>query len=197
MKIKLNSTIVRPALIFLLAIAGGCATLMRGGNQKIDVVTEPAGANLVVDGKSYTTPVTVSITRKKSYEVVVTKAGFQGVKFMLNPHWDAGGAGAVAMDAIIPGGSVLFIVDTIAGADRQFDKIATIKLPPATQPAPEIVTLYEHKGVLMSKTDYDEACAEDGLFGKKKNTTATPVPTAVAPTTPAAIPDVAVAAQGN
>jgi hypothetical protein len=154
-------------LIFALGICG-CALIHRGNRQTVEVVTDPDAATLVVNGKTYTTPAKVLMSRKKSYDVTLTKEGYQGIHFQLKPRWDAGGAGAVAFDAIVPGGSVLFIVDTLAGAAREFNKIATIKLPPATNPSTQPITLYEHKGRLYNKAEYDQKVEEDKLFSSKK-----------------------------
>jgi hypothetical protein len=155
-------------LLLMAFVGGGCGLIARGNKQTVEVITDPPGAMLTVDKKSYVTPAKVLIQRKKKYEVTLTKEGYQGIRFMLHPRWDAGGAGAVAMDAIVPGGTVMFLIDTLAGADRQFNKIATIKLPPATQPTTQIITLYEHKGHLYNKAEYEQKKAEDKLFAKKK-----------------------------
>jgi hypothetical protein len=162
----------RAIRIVLLSIfvctSGGCALIHRGNHQTVEVLTDPEAATLVVNDKTYTTPAKVLISRKKTYDVTLTKEGFQGIHFKLKPRWDAGGAGAVAFDAIVPGGSVLFIIDTLSGADREFNKIATIKLPPATNPTTQPITLYEHKGRLYNKAEYDQKVEEDKIFSSKK-----------------------------
>jgi hypothetical protein len=147
--------------------SAGCGLIFRGNKQTVEVITDPPAATLVVDKKTYVTPAKVLISRKKKYDVTLTKPGYQGIHFVFKPRWDGGGAGAVAFDAIVPGGSVLFVIDTLSGADREFNKIATIKLPPATGPTTGPVTLYEHKGKLYNKEDYDKKVEEDKLFGKK------------------------------
>ena len=166
--------IIRPmywaaALGMLLAMTmtGGCATLFRGDKQKIKMVTDPPGATLAVDGKSYTTPTRVVLKRNKPHEVTITKEGYQGLTFKLKANWDAGGAAAVVADIVVPGGSVMFAIDTLVGADRQFNEMATIKLTPAQAPTTAPALVYEHKGRLFNKTDYDEAVARDSLFARK------------------------------
>jgi hypothetical protein len=151
----------------LLGTMGGCATVFRGSNQKIKMVTDPPGATLNVDGKPYTTPTTVVLKRNKPHVVTITKDGYEGLTFKLRAGWDAGGAGAVVADIVIPGGSVMFAIDTLVGADRQFNEMATIKMTPAQGPTTAPVLVYERKGRLLTKGDYDRAVAQDGLFAKK------------------------------
>ena len=152
----------------LALLSTGCATLTRGNKQTVKLVTDPPAARVIVDGKPYVTPADVTVHRKKPHEVTVEKEGYQGITFKLKARWDAGGVGAVAIDAAVPGGSALFIIDTLYGADREFSKVITIKLPPATQPAPPLLTLYEYKGKLLNKADYDAAVERDKLFKSKK-----------------------------
>jgi hypothetical protein len=156
---------------------GGCATVVRGDKQLVKLITEPPGADVVVDGNKYVSPADVTIKRKQKHEITISKDGYQSITFKLQAHWDAGGVGAVVLDAAVPGGSVLFVVDTLFGADRQFDKIATIKLPPAANPpTTQPITLYEYKGQLLSKRDYDVAVEKDKLFKSKKPASPTTQP---------------------
>jgi len=173
------------ALGMLLVTMGGCATVFRGSNQKIKMVTDPPGASLVVDGKPYTTPTTVVLKRNKPHVVTITKEGYEGLTFKLKANWDAGGAGAVLADIVIPGGSVMFAIDTLVGADRQFHEMATIKMTPAQGPTTAPILVYERKGRLLTKAAYDQAVAQDRLFAKKPPKGAEPSspPAEASPTT--------------
>ena len=152
--------------------AGGCATLMRGDKERVQIKTEPPGANLIADGQSYTTPAQVTLKRKPTHDITVAKEGSESIHFKLKANWDAGGVGAVVLDAAVPGGSALFLIDTIVGADRKFNKIATIRMLPATQPSTQPITLYEYKGKLLEKPDYEAARERDRIFKHKKTKTA-------------------------
>jgi hypothetical protein len=154
----------------LLVTMGGCATVCRGSNQKIKMVTDPPGATLNVDGKPYTTPTTVVLKRNKPHVVTITKEGYEGLTFKLRAGWDAGGAGAVLADIVIPGGTVLFAIDTLVGADRQFNQMATIKMTRARGPTTAPVLVFEHKGRLLTKAAYDQAVARDSFFATKPPT---------------------------
>jgi hypothetical protein len=157
-----------------LFLTTGCATIVRGDKQTVKIVTEPPGATLLVDGKEFVTPADVVLKRKQAHDMTIALAGYQTIEFKLKANWDGGGVVAIALDAAIPGGSAMFLIDFIAGADRKFDQVATIKLPPASsatsQPA---VRLYEYKGKLLSKPDYDAAVEKDRIFKTRKPTAAT------------------------
>jgi hypothetical protein len=173
---------MRPlVLLVLLSISAslctGCATFSRGSHQTVKLITEPSPADVYVDGAIYTSPAEAKVKRNKPHTVVVTKPGYQGIEFKLKARWDAGGPGAVALDAIVPGGSVMFAVDTVVGADREFSKTVTIKLPPATQPNPPNITLWEYKGQLLQKAEYDAAVERDKWFAKNKKKGKSPATT--------------------
>lgn len=156
----------------LLLLSTGCATITRGNKQTVKIITDPTAANLVVDGKPYVTPATVILKRKQAHDITLSKEGYQTITFKLNAHWDGGGVGPIALDAAVPGGSALFVIDFLYGADRKFNDVATIKLPPAVSPDAKPITLYEFKGKLLAKAAYDVAVENDKLFGKKTPTTA-------------------------
>lgn len=157
------------ASLAALTSATGCATVMRGNKQVVHLVTEPPAARVVVDGKPYVAPADVTLQRNTpAHEVTVSKEGYQTITFKFKSRFDGGGVKAWAVDAAVPGGSALFAVDTLFGASREYDKIATIKLPKAIEPNPAPITLYEYKGKLLGKVDYDAAVEHDKLFKSKK-----------------------------
>ena len=156
----------------LILLSTGCASVTRGNKQTVKIITDPMAANLVVDGKSYVTPATVVLKRKEAHEITLAKEGYQTITFKLNAHWDGGGLGPVALDAALTGGSAMFVIDFLYGADRKFNDVATIKLPRSVGAESKPVTLYEFKGKLLAKAEYDVAVEKDKLFGKKSPTTA-------------------------
>ena len=166
--------------VLIASIVGGCATFFRGDKQTLKVVTNPVGAVVSVDGTTTVTPTKITLKRNKVHEVTLTKPGYQGLTFRLKANWDAGGAGAVIADIVIPGGSIMFAIDTLVGADRKFNDVAPIQLSPATQPSPKLVQVFEHKGKLLVKADYDRAVAADKnpKNATDKKTVASETPTA-------------------
>jgi hypothetical protein len=147
---------------------------VRGNTQAITVTTHPPAALVVADGFRYVSPVDVIFERdKKPHTVTVSKPGYRTITFVMKSHWDAGGLGAVAVDAAGPGGSALFVIDLLFGATRDFNKLDAITLPGAEGPKTQPLVLYEHKGKLMPKAEYDQAVEKDKLF-KSKHPTSKP-----------------------
>src|SRR5438105_975419 len=95
-------------LAFLFAAVGSCPPIVRGDKQTVKLITDPPAANLVVDGVKHVSPADVVLRRKQAHEITISKEGYQAITFKLQSHWDAGGAGAVVLDAAVPGGSVMF-----------------------------------------------------------------------------------------
>ena len=61
----------------LIAAAAGCATMANGTTQRIPVTSEPAGAQVFVDGRpAGSTPVQVTVSRRGGHEIRVKKAGY-------------------------------------------------------------------------------------------------------------------------
>jgi hypothetical protein len=146
----------------------GCATLVRGDKQTVKVITDPPAATVLVDGTRYLSPAEVILKRKQPHDITLEKHGYQTVAFKLKSHWDAGGLIAVGFDAAVPGGSALFVIDWLFGADREFHNLATIHLPPSAAPTREPLILYEYKGKLLAKADYDAAIEKDKWFKSSK-----------------------------
>lgn len=73
-------------LLFLfVAYLSGCATIINGTSQKIQVTSSPSGATVQVDGKArYETPVKLRLERRIDHTLVFTKEGYDShtVKIM-------------------------------------------------------------------------------------------------------------------
>ncbi|MDP2929765.1 MAG: hypothetical protein Q8O01_06890 [Candidatus Omnitrophota bacterium] len=73
------------AVSFLSVFLCGCATIINGTSQKIQVTSEPTCAMVQVDsGDTYTTPIRLRLERKRGHLLVFTKDGYetQTVKLM-------------------------------------------------------------------------------------------------------------------
>ena len=116
----------------------GCATIINGTSQKIQVTSEPAGAVIQVDSAdTYTTPIKLRLERKRDHLLVFTKDGYetQTVKLM---H--------VISEAVIGntllGGPIGWVFDIFAGTQY---KLA---------PCPVHVELKKREqGYLFNKTE--------------------------------------------
>jgi PEGA domain len=145
---------MRKTILFWLLLsvlpAGGCATLLRGPRQTLTFHTDPTEAQVIVDGKAYTSPVSVSLARKYKHDVEIKKWGYRTLKFSIDPQWD--GVSLVG-NIILPGGSAGLVIDHVVGSDEMFYALARIKLMPATQPDEPPVVLDDFKGHLMTETE--------------------------------------------
>lgn len=143
------------AMVGLVFAGVGCATI-RGDKQKMTISSDPTGARLTVDGQQYTTPAEVLLKRKDTHRVTVEKDGYQPIAFDYAATWD----GASMTDFALPGGSAFVAGSVVTGSDREFNKLATIKLERATG-ATKPVEMYQYHGRLLAKGEYDRAVAEE------------------------------------
>jgi hypothetical protein len=148
-------------ILLFITLSGGCATLLRGSHQTMKFETKPSGAQVIVDGKWYTSPVSLSLQRKVSHDVRIVMGGYRTVEFVIDPQWD--GISLVG-NIIMPGGSVGLVADRVSGADLSFYKLAEIRLLPAPQPPrpqPPPLVLNDFKGHLLTDAQVQEAIAAD------------------------------------
>jgi hypothetical protein len=148
------------AMMLSVPFFGGCATILRGTHQDVEIRTVPSGASVMVDGKPYTSPVKVSLARKQVHQVVIAKEGYRSLKFAIDPIWD--GVSLVG-NIIMPGGSVGLIYDAADGADKTFYKLAKIELTPTTQPDQAPLVLHDFKGHLLTTEQVAQAERADRL----------------------------------
>jgi hypothetical protein len=148
------------AIMLSVPLCGGCATLLRGSQQKLSFQTVPSDAEVFVDGTMYTSPVEVNLRRKVVHRVTIAKEGYRTLRFLIDPQWD--GVSLVG-NIILPGGSVGLIIDSASGADQNFFKLAKIDLVPATQPDETPLVLNDFKGHLLTDWQLKQAVAADRL----------------------------------
>jgi hypothetical protein len=141
-----------------MLLATGCATIVRGTHQTVAIRSNPSGATVFVDGKTYTTPAQLDLARRQSHGVVLTKEGYRTIQFQLEPQWD--GTSLVG-NLILPGGSVGFVADSANGADKAFFQLAEINMVPATQPTDPVLILKDYKGHLLTDEQLAQAIQFD------------------------------------
>ncbi len=72
------------AACFAVAVLGtGCATIVKGTTQRVQINSEPTGATARVGGKTVTTPASVLLKSADLYTVVVSKEGYHTEKVSL------------------------------------------------------------------------------------------------------------------
>jgi len=65
-------------IVSLSLIMSGCATIVNGTSQKIQVTSDPADATILVDEKSsYTTPVKLRLERRRDHTLVFSREGYE------------------------------------------------------------------------------------------------------------------------
>ena len=108
-------------VIRTLAIAGactlaGCGTILHGPRQAVPVSSNPAGATVqttpAAEGNTVTTPGTLDLERKHSYQLTFTSPGYAPTTVNLHPNI---GTGTVIADVLLTG-LIGVIVDGATGS---------------------------------------------------------------------------------
>jgi len=115
-------------IIVALVISSGCATIIHGTTQDINITTDPSGADLNVDGSErYKSPAKITMKRKHDHVVEVAMDGYQ--KETLNIKSVV--SGAVAGN-IIAGGLIGWGIDAASGGQyRLVPENYDLRLRPA------------------------------------------------------------------
>ncbi|MFZ1764033.1 MAG: hypothetical protein CCU27_10605 [Nitrospira sp. UW-LDO-02] len=143
MRVMTIRAILTTFLLALSSVVSGCATIVHlGGNEELNVSSEPAGAKVVIDGTERgVTPLATKVERKKDHAVVLTKEGFEENQSRVESHlswWVAGN--------VILGGLVGILVDVLSGGGYTIEPDAVaVTLKPiegvATSAAPSLSSL--------------------------------------------------------
>ncbi len=93
-----------------------CATITRGIHEKLTVLSDPSGAEVKLSsGEQGVTPAKFVKSRKESFTVTVSKAGYTAQTVKVESKFSATGGTAMAGNAIA-GGIVGIGVDAMSGA---------------------------------------------------------------------------------
>jgi hypothetical protein len=120
--------------LFLLAATSGCATIISGTTQRIGFESTPPGAQLHIDGGSYTTPAQVKLSRAKNYEV-----DFEKDEYLPATRQVTRGTNGWVFGNILIGGIIGLLVDYSTGAANKLEPdVVRVELvrkpsPPASQ----------------------------------------------------------------
>jgi hypothetical protein len=179
-------SIVNALLILsLLAISGGCATIIQGTTQDIGITTDPSEADLLVDNSErYKSPAKITMKRKNDHIVEVTKEGFEkenvNIKSVIS--------GAVAGNLLL-GGIIGIGVDALSGgANRLEPDNINVRLRPSTEAGKESIEarlgqLEKLKGKGKITEDEYKKMRQEILAaaGKEKIMAPTPPPSRIEP----------------
>jgi predicted small secreted protein len=128
-----------PIAFCLLSLSlAGCATIIEGTGQSINIATSPPGASCTVDrmgarlGQISPTPGTLRIDKSKSDIVVTCVApGFSPASVTQAPTF-----GGTTFGNIVAGGLIGAAVDASTGANYEYPQQIIVQLPPAAPAVP-------------------------------------------------------------
>jgi hypothetical protein len=117
--------------LFLLIALNGCATIIHGTTQDIGVTTDPAGADLLVDGQDhYKSPAVIAMKRKHDHTVEISQEGYKRAAVEIK-----GTISAAVLGDFLAGGAIGYGIDAATGAQRRLEpeKVEVRLRPLATQ----------------------------------------------------------------
>jgi hypothetical protein len=131
----------RFAVLALVVLLPGCATLFKGTHDDVALDTVPAGANCTVDrngdrlGEVAATPGMVKVSKSRhDLQVACSRKGYQTAQTVVHPRFNG-----ITLLNILLGGVPGFIVDASTGASNTYPPEVQLTLaenPAAPPPAP-------------------------------------------------------------
>jgi|WetSurMetagenome_2_1015567.scaffolds.fasta_scaffold1224858_1 hypothetical protein len=95
----------------------GCATIFVGSNENIDLISEPSGAKIIINGNEEgTTPANIALKRGKEYNIEFSKNGYSKKSIRLSYSLNAGW---LILDIVC--GLIGVVVDGVTGNWNGFD----------------------------------------------------------------------------
>lgn len=120
------SIIIALSLLF----CSGCASIINGPDQKVTILSQPEGADILINGQEAgKTPATFMIVRSKNHEISVLKDGYHAETVQLKRSLSP-----VAIFYLLPGGLVSFGVDATQGSQFSFPDRVDVALKPLFHP---------------------------------------------------------------
>jgi hypothetical protein len=145
--------------LFLLIALNGCATIIHGTSQDIDVKTDPAGAHLLVDGRDhYKSPATIAMKRKDDHTLEISLEGYKSERIDLK-----GTISAAVLGDFLAGGAIGYGIDAATGAQRRLEpERVYLRLRPSTGPETE------KRVKTLEKIDQLDKRKEQGLISEEE-----------------------------
>ena len=124
--------LIRTAIFLPLLTLGACATIVKGNDQTVTVITDPTGATCTLTRKGVTvgvanpTPASIVLEKSKDNVSVICKKGghFDGAATLASSFH------GMTFGNILLGGLIGLAVDAASGAMHQFPSSITIFLTP-------------------------------------------------------------------
>jgi len=127
--------------IIITLLFSSCATIINGPDQKISITSEPAGADIAINGvEAGKTPATFRIIRAKDHIITLSKEGYHVHNEELTRQ-----ISSVSVLYLLPGGLVSAAVDAAQdnGAIYCFKDKVAIELKPLFDPETVIVQQFQ------------------------------------------------------
>ena len=122
-------------IILAITSASGCAAIIEGTSQKIEINTRPQGASCTLNrdelqlGKIDSTPGTLEVKKDKGNIVIsCSKVGFTTQKYTNKSDISAANVGNFVLGGL---GFIGSAIDTSMGADNKYESSVTIELSPS------------------------------------------------------------------
>jgi hypothetical protein len=94
-----------------LSLQAGCATIISGRHQDVQVISSPSGAKACTSGQCITTPGNLTLRRDTNHVILVEKDGYISETIMLTSGVGPSVAGNIILGGLIGGG-----IDAATGA---------------------------------------------------------------------------------
>lgn len=121
-------------LVSVCIAAAGCSTITTGTTDVVRISSVPDGATVELDGRTYQTPVSLTLSRSKSYEVVIRKDGYLPAHRVIARVGNSASTGN-----LLVGGLPGILTDQSTGAAfRLFPTDLMVELVPASGPAEKV-----------------------------------------------------------
>jgi hypothetical protein len=101
-----------PVLLGSALLLTGCASIVNGSKQRVKITSQPAGADVRIDGgSSGITPTVADLSRKTSHRVELSLTGYQPYEMVLEPKFNG-----LTLGNLVLGGIIGIAVDGSTGA---------------------------------------------------------------------------------
>ena len=105
-------------VVFLFLLTSSCATLFKGNSSKLDINSNPQGAQVYVNGGYMVdTPVRLKLVSKHTYSIEFRKEGYKTKTVNIT---NKVGVGWIILDVL--GGLIPVIIDAATGAWYELDQ---------------------------------------------------------------------------
>ncbi len=103
-------------VVAIAAMCGGCASVTRGTSDDVQILSEPAGADVRIStGQTCITPCTLRFGRKDEFTVTASKPGYHTSEMPVTTKIAGAGAAGFAGNVLV-GGVIGMAVDAASGA---------------------------------------------------------------------------------